>query len=807
MRSSLGSCNRGLRRFVRPPFLSLLALIGLSASASAIEQTYRYFRFTQKALRGPTPNSIQLSEFVFLHAGAPVSLTGMTVTNPGGDSPPQNNPTPGTEEPVNLKDLNLNTKWLDFNKAPVVFDFGTATTIDGYNFATANDAQERDPVSWTLEGSDDNATWTLIDAINNYPTTTARKAYAVADTAVGFALPTTLIASFTSSKQIILDSETLDFSWSTIQATSATLTPAPGTVPTTGTQNVDPPAGADTTYTLTADGPGGAVSQNLTIRSVAGGTAHFRYARFTPIKVRSGVPGGVQLSELRFRSNITVLTPAVVTNPGGTSGAGEGPDKLNDNNTATKWFNNGPQPLVYDFGVAVDFDNYYFATANDTPDRDPLQWILEGSDDQTTWTLIDNVTGIDFNTPLTRFTQVQNIPLPGSSLAPYIQSFVGDAPKVISGQPLLLTWSSMGGTTFTIDNSVGAVPASGSISVVPTADTTYTLTVSSPSGTTTATFDVVLVQPEITTINYSNFDAAGDELMLLQSASVVNDFANIPQPGDFNRLRITDNAASRSGYCWFGKRMNLAAGFRNEFDFQYVNFGANEGADGMAFVIQNSPLGTALTYNEAENGAKSNALSISFDSFDNDGAAGTAEPSSAFVRVRAGTNILATTNLAPLLSITDLTSNTGNVAPYRVRVDYVPGDLDVYVNEIPVVSNLSVNLSTIGAVDAGGKGYVGFSARNGGFYENHDVTRWVLTEGAPAGPLILKNWAINLATQQLQLTWYSVPTKTYKVTSSTDLAAWTTVLGSGIPGAAGTETSTTVSFVAGLKGFFRVEEE
>ncbi len=61
---------------------------------------------------------------------------------------------------------------------------------------------------------------------------------------------------------------------------------------------------------------------------------------------------------------------------------------------------------------------------------------------------------------------------------------------------------------------------------------------------------------------------------------------------------------------------------------------------------------------------------------------------------------------------------------------------------------------------------------------------------------------------QVQLTWTSSPLKTYRITSSTGLTDWSTVLASGIIGAsAQSQTSATVPFTQGTKQFFRVEEQ
>ncbi len=141
------------------PLLAMVFFAGC-VTASAQEAEFQYYRFTPTTLRDNTDaqaNSVQLSDFRFLFEGNPVDRSGVTVTNPKGN-------TPGAEGSGNLVDEDPPfTKWLDFYKNGVVFDFGSPTAIDGYGFSTANDQFVRDPVRWVFEGSNDGSTWTLLD--------------------------------------------------------------------------------------------------------------------------------------------------------------------------------------------------------------------------------------------------------------------------------------------------------------------------------------------------------------------------------------------------------------------------------------------------------------------------------------------------------------------------------------------------------------------------------------------------------------------------------------------------------------------
>lgn len=801
--------NHPLRRAgrVAPALAALAAALATCAAAPAVERTFQLFRFTPTKLAGAAANSVQVAEFRFLRGGSALNLAGVAVTNPGGDNP-------GTETPDKLVDGNTGTKWLDFNKLGVVFQFPSAVTIDAYSFATANDAPERDPVSWTMEGSNDGAGWTLLDVRKDFATTAARYTWQT-----NFALSGAVVEQFTADKSVYLNGDTPYLAWSTYMADlGVTIDQGVGAVPESGSLPVTPPDGSDTTYTLTAAGSAGSASRSLTVRTVAGGAVNHRYVRFSQRKLRDdALANSIQLSEFFLLEGATPLTPAGVGNPGGSNPPTEGPANAVDNNYSTKWLDFNKQALVLDLGAVARIDGYGFVTANDAPERDPVRWILEGSDDGAGWTLIENFTSFDFAMPSARTALSQDIPLPGASAAPAVNRFVCDAPKLVAGEPLVLTWEVLGAATVAIDQGIGAVAAAGSLTVQPVADTTYTLTATGGNGrTTVVSLSVAIVQPALTAIQYANFESAGEELALLRDAVLVNDSANIPLPGDFKRLRLNPDAANKTGVAWFRKRMKVAAGFQCSFDMQFNTFGGSGGADGMCFIVQNSPEGNAsLPLGPFENGLAAKALNIKFDSYQNAGTT-PAEPSAAFVQVRAGDTVLATVNLLSFPAVlplegtdpNDLSGNGGTGKVYPVRVEYVPGDLDLYFKGVQVIADLGVDLQALGAVDAAGRAYVGFAARAGGSYESHDITSWFLSEGPPVPPLALKVFSFDFVNDRLTLTWGSSGSKTYRVVASADLLDWSTVLASGIPGAAGAvETTATVGFSGGERFFFRVEAE
>ena len=85
---------------------------------------------------------------------------GLQATKDNADGPKS------AEGSLNLIDNNIDTKLYlpDFaNDWTLQFTFTKATAIKFYGLGSANDSQDRDPKTWTLEGSNDGQSWTLLD--------------------------------------------------------------------------------------------------------------------------------------------------------------------------------------------------------------------------------------------------------------------------------------------------------------------------------------------------------------------------------------------------------------------------------------------------------------------------------------------------------------------------------------------------------------------------------------------------------------------------------------------------------------------
>ncbi len=90
---------------------------------------------------------------------------------------------------------------------------------------------------------------------------------------------------------------------------------------------------------------------------------------------------------------------------------------------------------------------------------------------------------------------VQATPAPPPPAAPGVTSFTAEPTSIERGQSSTLSWTVSDATSVSIDNTIGAVQATGTRRVFPGASTTYTLTATGPGGTKTATATVNVTEP------------------------------------------------------------------------------------------------------------------------------------------------------------------------------------------------------------------------------------------------------------------------------------------------------------------------
>jgi hypothetical protein len=130
---------------------------------------------------------------------------------------------------------------------------------------------------------------------------------------------------------------------------------------------------------------------------IAGGRTAYSAYRLDVVATRSTGPTGlVQLSEFQFLVGGVRQVPSSTDNAGSMDmPEGEEQHRLSDNNTATKWlnFNHSNGYPYFIFPTPITADGIRIATANDSPERDPVAFDVYGSNDTVTgtpgtWTLI-----------------------------------------------------------------------------------------------------------------------------------------------------------------------------------------------------------------------------------------------------------------------------------------------------------------------------------------------------------------------------------------------------------------------------------
>ncbi|WP_116789228.1 galactose-binding domain-containing protein [Flavobacterium psychrotrophum] len=94
--------------------------------------------------------------------GTPVS--NVDITDLGGTITSQYNDSPAAEVVSKIIDNSSATKYLTFHaSAYVTYEGITSYILNSYSITSGNDAPERDPLNWTLQGSNDSSAWTTID--------------------------------------------------------------------------------------------------------------------------------------------------------------------------------------------------------------------------------------------------------------------------------------------------------------------------------------------------------------------------------------------------------------------------------------------------------------------------------------------------------------------------------------------------------------------------------------------------------------------------------------------------------------------
>jgi hypothetical protein len=259
----------------------------------------------------------------------------------------------------------------------------------------------------------------------------------------------------------------------------------------------------------------------------------------------------------------------------------------------------------------------------------------------------------------------------------------------------------------------------------------------------------ILVAPLVTAqaqeIGFSDFAS--------EKGLTLNGAAKVASVGDRKALRVTPAEETQAGSAFFTEKVALKEGFETTFTFQ-ITGAPEEGADGFAFVIQNSSPqalgspGSGLGYGVADEGeaAIAKSLAIEFDTFslkDLGGGDGEdfGDPNGNHISVHSrGPEPNHVDEAYSLGKVTEGLPNFKDGKPHKVKISYAPGSLKIYVDDLEKpVQTLAIKLDAFSGkgfqdasvLDAEGKAWVGFTAGTGGLMENHDILSWAWTTRKP----------------------------------------------------------------------------
>jgi len=143
----------------------------------------------------------------------------------------------------------------------------------------------------------------------------------------------------------------------------------------------------------------GKTSQQFHLNYVGGG--YYNITGFTGTKTltiaKSSLNSGAYLQQWDNTNADITNIGGIISSQYNDSPTAEGVIKLIDNLTSTK-FLTGHNRAWVQFNVSGSsvLTGYSITSANDSPERDPLNWTLQASNDEVNWQTIDTKTGIDF---------------------------------------------------------------------------------------------------------------------------------------------------------------------------------------------------------------------------------------------------------------------------------------------------------------------------------------------------------------------------------------------------------------------------
>lgn len=273
-------------------------------------------------------------------------------------------------------------------------------------------------------------------------------------------------------------------------------------------------------------------------------------------------------SVLMAQTDITNLSGGVITAQYSDSPASEGIEKLIDNSASTKFLTfNASAWVMYKSPAPYVLSKYSITSGNDAPERDPLNWKLEGSNNAVTFYTLDTRSSQDFSSRgQKREFSISNNP---AAYLYYRLTMTNNSGNILQLAELELFGTEGALSTepfadFSIDSYlVTSIPVSFTDASLNTSTRTWTFEGGNPATSTDANPKVVFANPG----NYAvTLEAAEGSVKVTKTMNFtikdVNDWSSFIYPS----VNLTSVNTSNPGYI---KYINLAKmkGFNSIEDF------------------------------------------------------------------------------------------------------------------------------------------------------------------------------------------------------------------------------------------------
>ena len=383
-----------------------------------------------------------------------------------------------------------------FSAKPAAINVGQSSLLQwdvtGATSVSINhDVGSVDPSGSKAVSPSENTTY-ILTAKNDYGSINASAVVAV------YQSKPPVIGSFTATATAISAGQSSTLQWSVTGATSISINPGIGTVSSTGTFSVSP--SDNTTYIITASSGGSTVTSTATISIVPTGTPVITSFNAVPGVITKG-----QSTELRW--NVSGATSVSIDQGVGTVDVRSGTVDVSPTThttytlTATGTAGSVTARVIVTVAPPAAFTINSFTSSPVTikaGEQATLRWNVSGA----TSVSIDHdvgdglpLQGTATVTPTVATTYTLTATGSSSSATalvtvsviaagtPVITSFTAAPSAITAGQSTTLEWNVTDANSVSIDNGIGTVSLTGSVTMSPSVTTTYTLTAQGNSGT------------------------------------------------------------------------------------------------------------------------------------------------------------------------------------------------------------------------------------------------------------------------------------------------------------------------------------